>query len=151
MNLIKLGFFSCIIAPSKSRKHILTPIWIREKGKRLIKIEETRQEEEEAPQTPMSTSTEDPMSHQILKALNHREAFKKIMGRLTKLEEAKLKKPSHIEINDEEDEMEEWDEKDKAEYERNKQFEKLIEETVAMREKMEKMQVAFHKGQGMDD
>ena len=109
MNLIKLGFFSGIIAPSKSRKHIPTPIWIQKKGKRLIKIEETHQEEEEAPQTPMSTSTEDPMSHQILKALNeHREALKKIMGRLTKLEEAKLKKPSHIEINNEEYDMEEW-------------------------------------------
>ena len=92
------------------------------------------------------------MSHQILKGLNvHREALKKITGCLTKLEEAKLKKPSHIEINDEEDDMEEWDEKDKAEYERNKQFEKLIGGTIAMREKMEKLQLAFRKAQGMDD
>ena len=37
-----------------------------------------------------------------------------------------------------------WDEKDKADYERNKQFEKLTTETSAMRE-MEKMQLAFHK------
>ena len=115
MNLIKWGFFSGIIAPSRSRKHVPTPIWIQEKGKRLIKIEETHQEEEEAQQTPMSTPTQDPMSHQILKALNeHREALKKIMGRLTKFEEAKVKKSSHIEINDEEDDMEEWDETDKA-------------------------------------
>ena len=45
-------------------------------------------------------------------------------GHLTRLEESKLKKPSHVEIHDDE-EVEEWDEKDKAEYERNKQFEKL--------------------------
>ena len=152
MNLIKWGFFSSIIASSKPRKHIPIPIWIQEKGKHFIKIEETHQEKEEALQTPMSTSTEDPMSHQILKALNeHREALKKITGHLTKLEEAKLKKPSHIKINDEEDDIKEWDEKDKAKYERNKQFEKLTRETVAMREEIEKMQLAFRKAQGMDD
>ena len=38
-----------------------------------------------------------------------------------------------------------------AEYERNKQFEKLTSDTVAMKEKMEKMQLAFRKAQGMDD
>ena len=32
-----------------------------------------------------------------------------------------------------------WEERDKAEYERNKQFEKLTEVIVAMKEKMEKM------------
>ena len=32
-----------------------------------------------------------------------------------------------------------------------KQFEKLIVDTVAMKEKMEKMQLAFRKAQGMDD
>ena len=37
------------------------------------------------------------------------------------------------------------------EYERNKQFEKLIADTMAMREKMEKMQLTFRKAQGMDD
>ena len=37
------------------------------------------------------------------------------------------------------------------EYERNKQFEKLIVDTMAMREKMEKMQLTFRKAQGMDD
>ena len=70
---------------------------------------------------------------------------------LTWLEESKLKKPLHVEIHDDEEEEEEWDEKDKVEYERNKQFEKLIAETMAMREKMEKMQLAFHKAQGMED
>ena len=47
--------------------------------------------------------------------------------------------------------VEGWDERDKADYERNKRFEKLNTETVEMREKMEKMQLAFRKAQGMDD
>ena len=47
--------------------------------------------------------------------------------------------------------MEEWDEKDKAEYERNKQFEKLTAQTMAMRKNMEKMQLTFRRAQGMDD
>ena len=37
------------------------------------------------------------------------------------------------------------------EYERNKQFEKLTTETMVVKEKMEKMQLAFCKVQGMDD
>ena len=65
-------------------------------------------------------------------------------GRLTRLEEARLRKTAHVEIHDVE-EGEGWDERDKADYERNKQFEKLIANTVAMKEKMEKMQLAFHK------
>ena len=64
--------------------------------------------------------------------------------RLTKLEEAKLKKAAHVEIPDDE-EVEGQDERDKANYERNQQFEKLIVETVAMKENMEKMQLVFHK------
>ncbi|KAK9981930.1 hypothetical protein SO802_035202 [Lithocarpus litseifolius] len=68
-----------------------------------------------------------------------------------KVMESKVKKPPHVEIHDDEEEKEEWDEKDKVEYEMNKQFEKLTAETMAMREKMEKMQLAFHKVQGMDD
>ena len=36
-------------------------------------------------------------------------------------------------------------------HERNKQFEKLTAETIAMREKMKKMQLAFCKAQRMDD
>ena len=61
---------------------------------------------------------------------------------LTKLKESKLKKSIHVDIHDED---EDWDERDKAEYERNKQFEKLTMDTMAMKEKMEKMQLAFHK------
>ncbi|KAK9993815.1 hypothetical protein SO802_023518 [Lithocarpus litseifolius] len=100
----------------------------------------------------MATSSKDLMAQKILKALDeHGEALKKIGGRLTRLEESRLKKSTHVEIRDNEEEVEEWDEKDKAENERNKQFEKLTVETVAMREKMEKMQLAFRKAQGMDD
>ena len=100
----------------------------------------------------MATSMEDPMEQRILKALDeYAEALKKMGRRLTRLEESKLKKSTHVEIYDDEEEDEEWDEKDKVKYERNKQFEKLTVETIAMREKMEKMQLAFHKAQGMDD
>ena len=67
------------------------------------------------------------------------------------MEESKLKKPTYVEIHDDEVEDEEWDENDKMEYERNKKFEKLTVETMAMREKMEKMQFTFRKAQGMDD
>ena len=49
-----------------------------------------------------------------------------------------------MEIHDE-DEGEDGDERDKAKYERNKQFEKLIVDTMAMKEKMDKMQLAFRK------
>ena len=95
---------------------------------------------------------EDSMAQKILKALDeHGEALKKLGGCLTRLEECKLKKSLHVEINDDEEKVEEWDENDKTEYERDKQFEKLTVETMAMREKMEKMQLAFRKAQGMDD
>ena len=73
------------------------------------------------------------------------DALMKIGSRLSKLEESKLKKPVHVEIHDK-DEREEWDEKDRADYKRNKQFEKLTADTVAMKEKMEKLQLAFRKG-----
>ena len=72
-------------------------------------------------------------------------------GLFIRLEESKLRKPTLVEIHDDKEEEEEWDEKEKVKYERNKQFEKLIIETMAMREKMEKMQLAFRKEQGMDD
>ena len=112
----------------------------------MIKIEDTHQEE------VMTTSMEDSMAQKILKALDeHGEALKKLGGCLTRLEESKLKKSLHVEINDDEEKVEEWDEIDKTEYERNKQFEKLTIETMAIREKMEKMQLAFRKAQGMDD
>ena len=69
----------------------------------------------------MATSMEDPIVQRILKALDeHGEAFKKMGGRLTRLEESKLKKSAHMEIHDDGEEMEEWDENDKVEYERKK-------------------------------
>ena len=46
---------------------------------------------------------------------------------------------------DDEDEGEDQDEGDKAEYGRNKQFEKLTVNTMAMKKKMDKMQIAFRK------
>ena len=74
----------------------------------------------------MTTFVEDPMAQKILKALDeHGQALKKMRGHLTTLEKSRLKKSSHVEIDDEEEEVKEWDEKDKAEYERNKQIEKL--------------------------
>ena len=85
-----------------------------------------------------------PNGTKILKALDeHGEALKKMEGCLTSLEESRLNKSTHVEVHDKEEEVEEWDEKDKVEYERNKQFKKLAMETIAMREKMEKMQLAF--------
>ena len=108
MNLIKMGFFSSIISSLKSRKHIPTPIWIQEKGKHLIKIEDKQQEEEETPQETMTTSVKDSMAQKILKALDeHGEALKKMGRRLTRLEISKLKKPSYMEIHDDKEEVEE--------------------------------------------
>jgi len=78
------------------------------------------------------------------------DVLKKMGGLFTKLKVARLKKTAHVEIHDDE-EGEGWDERDKANYERNKQFVKLIADTMAMKEKMEKMQLAFCKAQGMDD
>ena len=100
----------------------------------------------------MATSSEDPMAQKILKALDeHGEALKKMGRHLTKLEESRLKKSKYVEVHNDEEEVKERDKKDKAKYERNKQFEKLKTETVAIREKMEKIQLAFRKAQGMDD
>ena len=107
----------------------------------MIKIEDTHQEEEETTKETMATSVEDSMAQKILKALDeHGKALKKIRGgHLIRLEESKLKEPSHVEIHDDEEEEEQWDEKDKMEYERSKQFEKLTAETIAMRENIKKM------------
>ena len=69
---------------------------------------------------------------------------------LTKLEEGKLKKPVVME-EEEEEKRENWDENDKANYEMNKKFEKLIVEIVAMKEKMENMLLDFCKAQWIND
>ena len=72
-------------------------------------------------------------------------------GLFIRLEESKLRKPLHVEIHDDKEEEEEWDEKENVKYKRIKQFEKLIVETMAMREKMENMQLTFCKAQGIGD
>ena len=59
------------------------------------------------------------------------DILKKMGSHLTKLEEAKLKKAAPVQVLDDID-VEDWDERDKADYERNKEFEKLMAETVAM-------------------
>ena len=106
LELNENGLFSGIIAPPKLRKHIPTPIWIREKERRLIKIEDAYQEEEN-PQETMATSSKDPMAQKILKALDeHGEALKKIGGHLTRLEESRLKKSTHVEVHDDKEELE---------------------------------------------
>jgi len=113
----------------------------------LVKIEGTYQEEveEEVSQETMAALIDDTMAQKILKALGkHGDTLKKMGSRLTKLEEAKLKKAAPVEIPNVEEE-EGWDERYMADYERNKQFEKLTVKTIAIREKMEKMQLAFHK------
>ena len=66
-------------------------------------------------------------------------------GHLTKLEESKIKKSIHVDIHNED---EDWDERDKVEYERNQQFKKLTVDTMAMKKKMEKMQLAFRRPKG---
>ena len=63
----------------------------------------------------------------------HGEVLTKMGGCLTRLEQSRIKKPSYVEINNDEEEEEEWDEKDKVEYERNKKFEKLTVKIVDMR------------------
>ncbi|XP_030927757.1 uncharacterized protein LOC115954039 [Quercus lobata] len=97
----------------------------------------------------MDAPIDDTTAQKIFKAIEEQNDILKKMGVcLTKLEDTKFKKSIHVDIYDED---EDWDEKDKAEYERNKQFEKLTADTVAIKEKMEKMQLAFRKAQGMDD
>ena len=99
----------------------------------------------------MATPISDEVAQKIFKGMEEQsDVLKKMGSRLTKLEEAKLKKTPRVKVLDDE-EVEDWDERDKADYERYKQFEILMEKTIAMREKMEKMKLAFCKVQGMDD
>ena len=121
----------------------------------MVKIEDKHQEEVfqvgESSQETMAAPISNEVAQNIFKVIEEQSnALKKMGICLTKLEEAKLKKPSHVEVLDEE-QGEDWDERDKADCERNKQFEKFMVETIAMREKMEKVPLAFRKAQGMDD
>ena len=61
-----------------------------------------------------------------------------------------MEKTPCVEVLDDE-EGEDWDERDKVDYEKNKQFETLMVKTIVMRAKMEKMQLTFRKAQRMDD
>ena len=126
---------------------------------RLVKIEEAYQKEVfqeetlqgEASQEVMVAPIDNATTQKIFKAIEEQnDVLKKKGGHLTKLEENKLKKSIRVDIHDE-DERKDWDERDKAEYERNEQFEKLTTISVAMKEKMDKKQQAFHYALGMDD
>ncbi|KAL0010985.1 hypothetical protein SO802_006093 [Lithocarpus litseifolius] len=74
----------------------------------------------------MATPISDEIAQKIFKAMEEQsDVLKKMGSRLTKQEEAKLKKPPRVEVLNEE-KGEDWDERDKANYERSKQFEKLM-------------------------
>ena len=85
----------------------------------MVKIEDTHQEEEfqvrEPSQATMVTPNSDEIAEKIFKAMEEQSDILKKMGsRLTKLEEAKLKKPNpRVEVLDVE-EVEDWDERDKT-------------------------------------
>ena len=52
----------------------------------------------------MAATIDDETAQKIFKTIEEQyDILKKIRGRLTKLEEAKLKKPIHVEIHDEEE------------------------------------------------
>ena len=91
----------------------------------MVKIEDTHQEEEfqvgGSFQALMATPISDEIAQKIFKAMEEQtNALKKIGSLLTKLEEAKLKKPNPwVEVLNKE-EGEDWDERDTVDYERNK-------------------------------
>ncbi|KAK9997985.1 hypothetical protein SO802_017588 [Lithocarpus litseifolius] len=121
--------FKGTIAPLRSSKHIPTLTWVQESnGRHLVKVDVTPQEEilqEEIPQEEispeeMATPIDDALVQKICKVLEDQgEVLKKMGSRLIKLEESKIKKLVHVEINEEE-EKEDWDERDKTNYERKK-------------------------------
>ena len=89
----------------------------------MVKIEDTHQEGVfqvgESSQATMATPISDEIAQKIFKAMEEQSGIlKKIGSTLTKLEEDKLKKAAHVEILDDK-EVEDWDERDKADYERN--------------------------------
>ena len=76
----------------------------------MIKVEITPQEEilqGEIPQEEMATPIDDALAQKIYKAIEDQgQALKKMGSRLSKLEESKVKKLVHIEINEEEEKEE---------------------------------------------
>ena len=90
----------------------------------MVKIEDIHQEEVfqegESSQVTMAAPIDDETAQKIFKAIEKQnDVLKKMGGRLTRLEKARLKKTTHVEIHDDE-EGEGWDERHKANYERNK-------------------------------
>ena len=78
-------FFLGTIAPPKSRKHVPTTIWIREKNRRcLVKIEDTHQEEvfqvEESSQAIMAAPISDEIAQKIFKGMKEQSDVLKKMG-----------------------------------------------------------------------
>ena len=103
----------------------------------MVKIEDTHQEEEfqvgESSQATMAAPVSDIIAQKIFKAMEEqRDALKKMGSLLAKLEKAKLKKPNPLVKVLDEEEREDWDERDKVDYERNKQFKKLMVETIRL-------------------
>ena len=78
-------FFLGTIAPPKSRKHVPTTIWIREKNRRcLVKIEDTHQEKvfqvEESSQAIMAAPISDEIAQKIFKGMKEQSDVLKKMG-----------------------------------------------------------------------
>ncbi|KAL0015585.1 hypothetical protein SO802_002654 [Lithocarpus litseifolius] len=93
------------------------------------------------PQEEMVTSSDITLAGKIYKMVDDQARDLRRWG-LTSLSWSKVsKKPIVVEENKEE---EDWDEKDKTDYRRNKKFEAYLR-NCCMKEKMEKMQLAFHK------
>ena len=68
--------------------------------------------QEETPREEMVAPIDNALAEKIYKTIeDHGEVLKKMGSHLSKLEESKLKKPMHLEINEEE-EKEEWDERE---------------------------------------
>ena len=68
----------------------------------------------------MAAPISDEIAQKIFNSMEeHSDAHKKMGSLLTKREESKMKKPPRLEVLDEE-EGEDWDERDKADYERKK-------------------------------
>ena len=87
----------------------------------------------ESSQATMAAPVSDIIAQKIFKAMEEqRDALKKMGSLLAKLEKAKLKKPNPLVKVLDEEEREDWDERDKVDYERNKQFKKLMVETIRL-------------------
>ena len=137
--LIHLG----TIAPLRSRKHVPTPIWIKKERKAfgqnwgnisrrcISRIDISRG-------SILRGNGYSNWWHDRTKDIQGNRRTKRCTqesrGSSHQARGEQAQKPIHVEAHDE-DKGEDWDERDKVEYERNKQFEKLISDTVAWRKK----------------